>query len=600
MTENFTSILSDTSQEILLNQLIESLPETQHKLVNKEWGKDYLDRLTSLSLESLKNEPILVKDEESKIQKELAEVSFREYKSCIHVNSCYTDINSSLDNLSSHLSNLIAAIPSLENSSNSFSQQTKQISLQRNKINTILEHHDNLLEILEIPQLMDTCVRNGLYSEVMDLSQHVARLVSKHSNIPLIRQIEQDVKQTMQLMLSNIISLLREQIKLPSCLKVIGYLRRMEAFDEAELRLVFLLSRDAYLQTLIRAIDKEKKDPVHYLKKWIDIFREHFFDIITQYRAIFADDGGGLASTPIYSSFMIPQSPSSPWTTSSSDSSDNTSGRRNLTATTVLADYTIHILGQLTSVLSEFTPLITDTQSLSSILIQLMYCGMSLGRVGVDFRHLVTGYFEEAVERIIKKIISDGTQAFLDELNGAIKNVDVPNTWMISDKKSVNLLESIPSLRPSSSSSISSTNSSASSMTSSFTPLVILLDYPPIAYLTNAYLTAFNSLRVIAPASLYYTLGVYLSQNLLTISESLRDYGKLLIKNNHDTTVLQGFNATFAKSFVPFITRCYVDGVYGGLLGESDEAHLEIIDQTKILDTLEAFLPVSINKSNKS
>src|ERR1051325_857994 len=137
--EQFYTVLSDNSQEILLGQLTESLPETQRELVNKEWGKDYLDRLTSLSLESLKHEPILVKDEQSKIQKELAELSFREYKSCIHVNSCYTDINSSLDNLASHLSTLIAAIPSLENSSNSFSQQTKQISLQRNKINTILE-----------------------------------------------------------------------------------------------------------------------------------------------------------------------------------------------------------------------------------------------------------------------------------------------------------------------------------------------------------------------------------------------------------------------------------------------------------------------------
>ncbi|GBC10851.1 hypothetical protein RclHR1_09960002 [Rhizophagus clarus] len=602
MTENekfYTSILSDNSQEILLSQLLESLPESQQELVNKEWGKDYLDRLTSLSLESLKHEPILVKDEESKIQKELAELSFREYKSCIHVNSCYADINNSLDNLSSQLSTLIAAIPLLETSSESFSQQTKQISSQRNKINTILEHHDNLLEILEIPQLMDTCVRNGLYSEVMDLSQHVARLVSKHSNIPLIQQIDQDVKQTMQLMLSKLISLLREQIKLPSCLKVIGYLRRMEAFDETELRLVFLLSRDAYLQTLIHTIDKERKDPVHYLKKWIDIFREHFFDIVTQYRAIFADDGGGLTPTPIYSSF-IPRSPSSPWTTTSSDSNEYSFGRHNLTATTVLADYTIYILDQLTSVLAEFTPFITDTQSLSSILTQLMYCGMSFGRVGVDFRHLVTGYFEEAVERIIKKIISDGTQVFLDELKEAIKNVDVPNTWMVSDKKSVNAFESIPSIRPSSSSSISSTNSSAT-VTSSFTPLVILLDYPPIAYLTNSYLTAFNSLRVIAPTSLYYTLGIYLSQNLLTISESLRDYGELLIKNNHDTTILQGFNATFAKSFVPFITRCYVDGVYGGSLGdEGDEAHLKVIDQTKILDTLKEFLPVSINKSNKS
>ncbi|CAG8584812.1 11324_t:CDS:1, partial [Scutellospora calospora] len=566
VTTIYTQAVPDTSgQEILLTFLSDSLP--QRDLVNNDWSKDYLNRLTSLSLESLKHEPILVKDEQSKIQKELAELSFREYKSCIHANTCSTEINSSLDNLNLHLLTLMTTIPLLEKSCTSFSQQISQNIQQRDKINTILEHHDNLLEILEIPQLMDTCVRNGLYSEVMDLSAHVARLVSRYSTIPLIQHIERDVKQTMQLMLSKLITLLSQQIKLPSCLKVIGYLRRMEAFDEAELRLVFLLSRDAYLRSLIRTIDKEKKDPVHYLKKYIDIFRENFFDIVTQYRAIFSDEGGGLASTPIYSSFMIPPTPSSPWMSSSqSDINDNLLGRRTMTAATAISDYTIHILGQLTSVLAEFTPLISDTSSLSSILTQLMYCGMSLGRVGVDFRHLVTGYFETAIEQIIKKMITGGTQELCDDLKEASKNVDMPSTWMIGDKKSSNLLDLRPSLA----------SSTSASTTSSFTPLVILLDYPPIAYLANAYLMAFNSLRLVAPVSLFHPLGKHISQNLMSITELLREYGDTLVKHNHDITVLKGFNATFAQSFVPFIYRCFVEGVYGGLMSGDDVNHPEI------------------------
>ncbi|RIB23888.1 Dor1-like family-domain-containing protein [Gigaspora rosea] len=589
--ELYTQSIPDTSgQEILLSFLSASLP-SQRDLVNNDWCKDYLNRLTSLSLESLKHEPLLVEDEQLKIQKELAELSFREYKSCIHANTCSTEINSSLDNLNLHLSTLTSTIPLLENSCSSFLQQTNQIIQQRGKINTILECHDNLLEILEIPQLMDTCVRNGLYSEAMDLSAHVARLVSKYSTISLIQRIERDVKQTMQLMLSKLITLLSQQIKLPSCLKVIGYLRRMEAFDEAELRLVFLLSRDAYLRSLIRTIDKEKKDPVYYLKKYIDIFRENFFDIVTQYRAIFSDEGGGLPSTPIYSSLIMPPTPSSsssPWLSSSITDSNTTNffGRRTMTAATAISDYTIHILGQLTSVLAEFTPLISDTSSLSSILTQLMYCGMSLGRVGVDFRHLVTGYFETAVERIVKKMITDGTQEFCDDLKQAIKNVDLPNTWMIGDKKSINLLD----LRPS---------SSSTSTASSFTPLVTLLDYPPIAHLTNAYLSAFNSLRLVAPVSLFHPLGNHISQSLTLITDLLREYGVTLINHNHDITVLQGFNAMFAQSFVPFISRCFVDGVYGGLISGDGVDHPEIISKSKILDTLKDFLPTStITPSN--
>ncbi|CAG8488013.1 14338_t:CDS:1 [Racocetra fulgida] len=578
----YTQSVPDTSgQEILLAFLSDSLP-AQRDLVNNDWCKDYLNRLTSLSLESLKHEPILVEDEQSKIQKELAELSFREYKSCIHANTCSTEINSSLDNLNLHLSTLTSTIPLLENSCTSFLQETNQIIQQRGKINTILEYHDNLLEILDIPQLIDTCVRNGLYSEAMDLSAHVARLVSRYSTIPIIQHIERDVKQTMQLMLSKLITLLSQPIKLPSCLKVIGYLRRMEAFDEAELRLVFLLSRDAYLRSLICTIDNEKKDPVYYLKKYIDIFRENFFDIVTQYRSIFSDEGGALASTPLYSSLMMPPTPSSPWISSSlSDINANSLGRRTMTAATAISDYTIHILGQLTSVLAEFTPLISDTSSLSSILTQLMYCGMSLGRVGVDFRHLVTGYFETAVDRIIRKMITDGTQEFCDDLKRATKNVELPSTWMIGDKKSSTLSDLRPSLG----------SSSSTPTTSSFTPLIILLDYPPLAYLTNAYLAAFNSLRLVAPVSLFHPLGKHLSQSLMLITDLLHEYGDTLVKHDHDITVLQGFNATFAQSFVPFISRCFVEGVYGGLMDGDGVNHPEIIDKYKILDALKDFLP---------
>ncbi|CAJ0633949.1 406_t:CDS:2 [Entrophospora sp. SA101] len=432
--------------------------------------------------------PILVQDEKLKYQKELAELSFCEYKSFSNASNHLQVINNSLENLSSHLENLISKIPNFQNHCNTFLEQSKQFTQQNNKINTILENHTNLLEIIEIPKLMDVCFKNELYSEAMDLSVHVTRLVSKYPSIPLIQQIDNDVKNTIQQMLTKLTKLLSQQIKLPVCLKIIGYLRRMDMFDEPELRLVFLLSRDTYLQSLISELDVEKKDPIFYLKKYIDVFREHFFDTITQYRAIFSEDsrGGGVyPTTPTQSSFSIPSTPSSPWASSPWISSP--------------------LIKQLAAVLAEFTAQISDTSSLSSILTQLMYCGMSLGRA---------------------------TQDFLDDLKQAMKNVDLPSLWMISDKK--------------------------------FT--IILLDYPPIAYLTNSYLSTFNSLRLVAPVSLFKPLGKFINQNFLSIAESLRDYGNLLVEHKHDTTILQGFNATFAQSFVPFISRCYIDGVYGGLL----------------------------------
>ena len=80
----------------------------------------------------------------------------------------------------------------------------------------------------------------------------------------------------------------RTNIQLPECLRIMGYLRRIAAFSEAELRLQFLQCRDEWVSQLVDDLDSS--DSYEYMKHLTDVHRLHLFDAVMQYRAIFFDN----------------------------------------------------------------------------------------------------------------------------------------------------------------------------------------------------------------------------------------------------------------------------------------------------------------------
>ena len=59
----------------------------------------------------------------------------------------------------------------------------------------MLSQHAQLIELLELPQLMDTCVKNRYYEEALQLRAHAVRLGKKYGDIPMMGVIVAEVEE---------------------------------------------------------------------------------------------------------------------------------------------------------------------------------------------------------------------------------------------------------------------------------------------------------------------------------------------------------------------------------------------------------------------
>ncbi|KAI0706262.1 Dor1-domain-containing protein [Cerioporus squamosus] len=552
--------MADMAHDVELHTLPEILAssskETVPSSLSSPEAAPYIAHLTSLSLPELEAEPTELASSSAQLTNALTTLCYTSYPTFLSLHTTTSTLSSSLDALSNSLSSLLSTLPALESSARTFAQDSRTLLSSRRKAALVLENHDKLHDVLSLPMLLETSVRNHNYADALLLAQHASTLAARFPNNPLVQSVKADCDARVHSMLAQLLRILHEQAKLPALFRAVGFLRKMDVLSEQELALAFLSGRSAYLEGSLRAVEVERKGvdgegsverereaQARYLKRYVDAWREGVHDVVTQYTTIFLDrpQGAELAASELH---------------------------------VLLTTFTTLHVRRLLDLLRETLPLVADPSLLTSLLTQLTYCATSFARVGMDFRAALAPLFVAAVRKGVTREFEQATEAWCR----AIDSEDASKSRSKSLRKKPSQFLLAPALA---SSPPLPTDAQLSAIASAAAnaPPTILVSYPPLALYTNALLTALNGLRLLAPAQLLGDLLVVLERSLahgaimlLVCARSASDERANGSLNDEDAKreedAVRAAGTVYIKIFVPFMRRALVEGVYGVKMDE--------------------------------
>lgn len=247
----------------------------------------------------------------------------------------------------------------------------------------ILYDMDRIMDILELPTLASACVQSGHYGECVEIASYVRQLATWYSGVSLIVCVEKELKREIHTMIVSLVRLLNTDLKQSHIVKIITYLRRIAPFqqkndtegansefsqmDDEILERILLKSRYQFiigelevLKPLCKTNTREK-----YLKRCIEVLREHCFLNILTFQSIFGTPEGAAGK------------------------------KMHL----LVYSFVKALILQLCRIFKQQIPLLPDQSSTDGLFFQLVYCCQSVGRVGGDFTPIILTQLDEFIDK---------------------------------------------------------------------------------------------------------------------------------------------------------------------------------------------------------
>ncbi|KAI9689292.1 MAG: hypothetical protein M1822_009942 [Bathelium mastoideum] len=434
--------MAEPLYELLVPYLDSSSPESQARPSPEDAVTiDYLNRLSTLSIADLAdNEPQSLSHASQSNVRTLQALAKRSHKSIVASADHLTTLGATLPSLSKDIQELRDGLPGVETEASRFAQKYSKTldnpALDRRRRALMLSRNvDRVSDILDMPTLLSSAISSssgnasqpsaggtaasvGNYASALDLYAHIKRIHTLYPNLSVIDSIIAQAEEEMQSMKGQLIASLQTQgVKLAGAMRTIGWLRRVApeldeqrssntSSSEGALGALFLTCRLSNLLSMLAALDplRELADQEtrrrtdlgkasdarpggqqteRYLKRYIEIFREQSFAIISMHKSIFPSALPGPIPNPDNDDLEVKlRTPKKP-----SFGVDDEQLPEDLIQPlpSALSTFTMHLVELLADTLQSYLPNIQDRASRDSLLTQVLYCAGSLGRLGGDF-----------------------------------------------------------------------------------------------------------------------------------------------------------------------------------------------------------------------
>lgn len=196
--------------------------------------------------------------------------------------------------IAASLQSLLKKLPETEKTKDLLQENALADLTERHRVRrrTLLQHA-SLLELLELPVLLDACVRSHMYDEALQIAAFSTQQLQKEDS-PIIQNVVKEIQHRKNDLRHHLLSRFKSTVSMPECLEVITAIRRLNTIEmehtkedlehahkmsEYKLAVDFLEARDMWLAS--GTIQSKA------LMDSMEAYRTRVFAIATQYNAIF-------------------------------------------------------------------------------------------------------------------------------------------------------------------------------------------------------------------------------------------------------------------------------------------------------------------------